>query len=840
MLPNKFYKISSLGLLPIVMAFTAIFTTHLKAQDTTDESRLGIEEIVVTGTKRDIAQQDLAASVSTITEKELKNTFRNDVFSLGQLAPNVTLSPQNGFRAIAGGMRGTGFISILVTKDASVGIVVDDFAFNHVQSQAVEMFDMEQVEIFRGPQGTLFGKNTTGGAINFTTKKPVLGETFGDVEFTYGFHDSNDGSIEKINAAINVPLGDKLAMRFSVISDYSDGYYTNSKRSGAIAGALIADGGLLNPGPALTQGADGNFYAQGNGARIGGTDVLAAKVKLRFEPNDIYRADFTYEYVDDNSETVAAANESPTTEGYAFPGLGFPGIGDADPFVTGQSNWCHVWGCNDRGHNVQAEGLYLTQTLTLDNYTIKSITGQREQEEILASTYTGEAYNLYDASRNSDREQFQQEFRVTSDFDGPLNFVAGAAYYEEDVDFVVFGGLGFLSLFGLGTEFYNRAEIQFSSQERESTAIYLDGSYNLTEQLKLTLGVRHTEDEKTFSRLQFGAEDADSTYGGFASITPDQYRGPFTNPLPRSAFAFIYDDQEEFEADTWRAVVDYQHTDDLLLYASIATGFISGGFSETCGSVQYCTPYSDEENTNIEIGFKSDLMDGRLRLNGAIFETEYENLQRDTVINKLVNGANFQETISVNEGVSTARGLELEATYLASDNLRFDGFLGLLDHEYDEFSPLVNRGTFVDGAASPGVNVNPDLSGLNVPFSPEVTFGMTVTYLQELQSGGALTYSASVHHRDDFETSPFPANAQGLADDGSFIVQQKANTQAEERTLLDAFVTYEPSDNVSLTLWGKNLTDETYRVSSNPVGTLWNFTRYGEPRSMGIRASFGF
>ena len=136
----------------------------------TPSSRLSIEEIVVTGTKRDISQQDVPIAVSTITAKQLDNTFRSDVFALGQLAPNVTLTPQNGFNAIAGGMRGTGFNSILVTKDPSVGMIVDDFAFNHVQSQAIEMFDIEQVEIFRGPQGTLFGKNTTGGAISFTTK----------------------------------------------------------------------------------------------------------------------------------------------------------------------------------------------------------------------------------------------------------------------------------------------------------------------------------------------------------------------------------------------------------------------------------------------------------------------------------------------------------------------------------------------------------------------------------------------------------------------------------------------------------------------------------------------
>ena len=134
------------------------FNPNSSFAQSSEGGRLDIEEIIVTGTKIDVSQQDVPIAVSTLTAKQLDNTFRNDVFALGQLAPNVTLTPQNGFNAIAGGMRGTGFISILVTKDPSVGVVVDDFAFNHVQAQAIEMFDMEQVEIFRGPQGTLFGK----------------------------------------------------------------------------------------------------------------------------------------------------------------------------------------------------------------------------------------------------------------------------------------------------------------------------------------------------------------------------------------------------------------------------------------------------------------------------------------------------------------------------------------------------------------------------------------------------------------------------------------------------------------------------------------------------------
>ncbi len=817
------------------VASTLLLATSLSVSTNVlaaDEGRLAIEEIVVTGAKRDIAQQDLAIAVSTVTEKQLKNTFKNDVFSLGQLAPNVTLTPQNGFNAIAGGMRGTGFISILVTKDPSVGVVIDDFAFNHVQSQAVEMFDMEQVEIFRGPQGTLFGKNTTGGSINFTTKKPVLGETFANVEATYGQFDSNDGAIEKLNVAVNIPLGDKLAVRIAAISDRNDGPYTNSK----VSGPVVALGGPINTNdPNLYQDANGNYFVQGNGNRIGGKDVTAVKVKLRYEPNDFYRADFTYESVDDNSDTPSTANETPNGEGYLFPILGFPGIGSNDPFVTGQSAWCFNFGCNDRGHDIKATGLYLTQTFNFDNFVLKSITGSRKQEEILASTYTGEAYtSLYDASRNSDREQFQQEFRLTSQLDGPFNFVTGVSYYEDDVTFQVFGGLGFVSLITPGFDIYNLAELQASRQDRESWAAYFDFNYMLTEELKLSMGVRHSEDEKDFHRLQY-----DAATGGFALITAAQYQGPFTNPLPESSYAVNIRNNADFEADTWRVVLDYKLDDNIMVYGSVATGYISGGFSETCGSEFTCRPYNDEENTNYEIGFKSDLMDGTLRLNGAIFETEYESLQRDSVVTRLVNGAPFQETSAVNEGTSTARGLELEATYLPTDNLRIDAMLGLLDHEYDSYAPGVDQGTLITGVADT-VTINPDLSGLSVPFSPDMTWGLGVTYIQDLAKGGTLTYNLSAHHRDEFETSPLPANAAGTDANGNPIIKQKANTQAEKRTLLDAYVTWEASERMSLTFWGKNLTNEEYRQSANPVATLWNFTRFGDPRTIGVRASFNF
>ncbi len=826
-------SLASFLMVPALLASTTVFAqTESGAHKGND---LSLEEIVVTGTKRNEAQQDLSVAVTAVTAKKLESTFQNDVSALAQLAPNVTLTPQVGFNAVGGGIRGTGFISILVTKDPSVGISVDEFAFNHVQSQFVEMFDIEQVEIYRGPQGTLFGKNTTGGAIAFTTKKPVLGQLFGNVEANYGQFSSNSSNFYKVKFALNVPISDTLAMRFAVIKDKSDGFYTNDKPPG---GQFTSFGCLPGPGyQSCIDSVISKYPLVGNGAKIGGTDVLAAKAKFRWQPTDSYVADLTFEIVRDRGDTQVAANETPNGEGYIWPLIGFPGIGSGDPFHTGQSYTANAAVDLPAGHQVDGKGVYLTQAFKVGQFELKSITGYRRQDEILASTYTGEAYtSLYDASRNSNRKQFQQELRLTSQFDGPFKFTTGAVYFKDDVNFQVFGSLGFfLPLAGPAGEFYrDRFEIQNTTQDRKNWAVYADGSYNLTDKAKLTLGIRHTEDKKDFHRLSLGTTA--NPVSNFIDIT--QYRGPFTNPLPESAFGNNIRNSKTFNADTYRAVFDYHWAPHLMTYVSYATGFVSGGFSETCGSVTSCAPYKSEENTNVEFGVKSDMLDEKLRLNLAIFQTKYKNLQRDTVVTiKDAAGNTFQETQSVNEGKSTAKGVELEASYIPMAKLRFDAFVGFLDHKYDSYNPSADPGPLgLTGAARPF-----DFSALAVTFSPRWTAGATATFIQNLQSAASLTYSLNMHYMSEFETNPFPANAQGADSAGNPIVIPKANTQGEARTLLNANITWKSSsDKLELTLYGKNLTDQVYRVAANPVATLWNFSRHGPPRELGVQVGLKF
>lgn len=819
---TKSFSSKTLGLLGAAI----MLSTPLYAAD----ERV-LEEVIVTGTKRAVSQQDTPISVSTLTANQIDKTFGNDIRAVADLAPNVNLTVQTGFNAVAGGIRGTGSLSILTTQDPSVGILIDDFALGHVQSQFVELYDLEQVEIYRGPQGTLFGKNSTGGVIAITSKRPDMNEFGGEVKVSAGSYvgvgDESDNL--KIQAAVDIPLiPGELAFRFAGSQTTEDGYYTNDK-----------DTATFNPGTGL--GFDPNTV--GGGDSLGGKDVFAAKSKLLWQPNDDFEAYFIWEVVRDRSDSPPGINETPGGEGFIFPLFGFPGIHEAghnDVFSTGMTN--QAAGINiQKGHQVDVDGYYLNLSYNVGDYTIKSITGYREQEETLPSTYTGEAFlSLFDATRNLEREQLQQEVRIVSEFDGPLNFVAGGIYTTDDLEFRSWATQGFLYLFfGDVGALTGDPSNNWLTQDRESLAFYADATYEFSDQWSLTVGARHTKDEKELFRpigaggpcnqftepqdAQFGADgsciDSASLNVSRLGIGAAQIERDSQQPL--SAFSTIVDDSEEWTETTWRVVLDYKTEDDNLWYASVATGFLAGGYSETCSQVITCVAYDPETNINYEVGFKGDLMDGILRLNASVFYTDYEDLQRNQVFRFTdpVSGNPGQETITLNAGESNATGLEVEATWLATENLTIRGSFGYLDASYDVFS-----------------FEQVDLTGLDIPFASEYQMGVQATYVQPLSSGATISYYLSAHYQDDAETSPFDPNAAAAG-----VARHPTYTQIESRTLVDLNVTYaDAEDRYHVTLFGKNLLDEEYRISANSVANLWNFSQYGAPMQWGVEFGLRF
>jgi iron complex outermembrane receptor protein len=386
----------------------------------------------------------------------------------------------------------------------------------------------------------------------------------------------------------------------------------------------------------------------------------------------------------------------------------------------------------------------------------------------------------------------------------------------------------------LDTSVFRDFQLQTTKQQRTEYAAYLDAKYEITDKIGFTAGIRFSKDEKDFDRLVDGGglcnqftpnadkrfvkgvcRDVRSQNISRAGILPKQWDGR-SEPLPRSNFGTDVLASDSWNETTWRAVFDYKSTDGQLWYLSYATGFLSGGFSETCATVSRCA-YNPETNTNIELGFKADLVSDTLRLNAAAYLTKYEDLQRAVVANYTsADGSSQQETVTVNTGTSEIKGIDVEVTWVPTDNLRVGASINWLDHKYGKGSRLPDlRGT--------GLSV--DLTRFDVPFSPELKYGLNFAYDVPLSSGSRVTLQGDLNYQDLAETDVF----NGL------------NTQMEKRSLVGLSATWHAQENRwSATLYGANLTDETYRFAALPVAGLWNFTNYGPPRSFGVTLNFNF
>ena len=811
----------------------------------------GLEEVVVTGTKREVASQDVPIAITALSSADLASVHINDIKAFATLAPGLVLTNPAGFNAAGGGMRGTGTNIILVTQDAPVSFLVDDFVLSQVTSQFVTLFDTQQVEVYRGPQGTLFGANATGGVISIITKKPELNKYYEESEATYGQY-QNGAGIASVKQAFNLPLTDTLSFRLAAIYDYDQGYYTNDKHTATFPNNVplwslfgIPQGTPLPPGV--------NPQTTGTGERLGGRDVLAAKAKIFWKPNDWYSALLTGEVVRDRSGSPPGVNESSTKD--LLPALGFPGIGQVKPrniFSTLITNNGVIR--EQEGHRVDDRGIYLTQSLAAPFGEFKSITGYREEEPRLPSTYTGEAFlTLFDSMRNTNRRTFQEELRFVSKLNGPFNFVSGANYTHDSFVFLAYYSVGLTALIpvmnpttgtfltpqgtvSLNTEALSDYQFQGTQQTRHQEAVYWDGNYDLTDQLRFTAGVRYTRDHKKFLRFVNGggpctaltaADDIESPTGpcfdshsnfiSRAGIPPAAFNGGVFTPLPLSAFGTVVDTSGRWSRTTYRAVLDYKPVPGELLYLSYATGFFSGGFSETCATVERCK-YDPETNSNLELGLKSDLLGNTLRFNAAAFLTRYRNLQQAVVAAYIASdGTGQQETVTVNTGASRATGAEIETNWLPMPGLRLDATLNYIHHIYlsGSIPDLLN---IPSGPATP-------LSRYSPTFSPQWKGSFGVTYDLPLATASKWTIHAG-------------ANYQGTAETDVF---NTLNTQMQPRLLLDASLTYRDKDGRwSVTPWVSNITDKVYRVAALPVAGLWNFTNYGPPRSFGVTANLRF
>jgi iron complex outermembrane receptor protein len=789
----------------------------------------GLEEVIVSATRRESNLQSTPIAVSALDQGLIAQVSPQTISDLAAYVPNFSAAKVNGFNAASFAMRGVGQTDIIVYSEAPVGVIVDDFVMPNVQTQILDAFDVSSIEVLRGPQGTLFGKNTTGGAVVVHTKQAELNTWSSEAQVQFG---TPDVSLRNIQAAVNIPLlTDKLALRVVVSDEQVAGYMRNNASSTFATPYAQYGGTEVQPGVFL-----GSY--KGNGARVGGTDVLSGRVKLNWQVTDDLSAKFQYEQVRDRSDTPAAVNTSPAGTVFSLLGLQ-ANCTEHDPLnCAGMDNRAGYLLDIQKGHQVDTDGVYANidwktsaGTLTLDG-------GYRSQDSSLPSDYTGTVgpVSVFDANRSDVRKTYQYEARFASKDIGPINYVVGAFYQHDDTKFCVSQVLGLYDLVFIPTPdgtaaggFNNNPQVMCNAQKATSQAAYGELNWKATDKMTVTLGARYTQDKKDFiAREQLFVQQLTNpasvgpctmvTCPIDASFTWDKLPGGLMGAADFNKYPLgVARDSHDWSSPTYRLMVSYQFTPDVFGYGSFSHGYKAGGYNDQVGTTGTpitaleLIPTNPEKADSFEVGMKAELMDHRIRINEAAFYVKYKDAIRQGVVPKInAFGAPGEETLFFNAASMTVYGIENELTAKLSNHLTLRLPASYQHCKYDSFT--------IPGATF-------DLTTTSPARCPEYTATVALAW-----SGGQVTVEGSLNYQSKNLDTFSIANTAPWA-----------QTFIDARTLADASVTYHgEGDNWHVKVLGRNLTDKRYVASSQNVDPLWIWTLYGEPRYLGIEYGVKF
>jgi iron complex outermembrane receptor protein len=592
---------------------------------------VGLEEITVTARKREENLQDVGLSVTALSQTEVERTFARDIKDLAYLSPNLIIDDTSqgpgGNAALY--IRGVGVADVEKNFEPAVGVTIDGLFIGANSGAILRSIDLASVEVLRGPQGTLFGRNTVGGMINVERSKPT-GEFGGKFRAGYG-----DYNTLWADGVVNFGVSDNFAVKLSAAKhDQQEGYFTNT----------------------LT-GDDEGFV-----------DYKSFGVNLLWNATEALEFEYTYQ----NEETE---QDTPPLVNMAQPGTVFcdafglcaesvttPSSGDRyrvnrqifqpttaslSPQPTGIVT-SPVAGLlpNDDPSTFDAETHILEGRWKInDAMRLDYIFGTFETQETIVSNWTAEPVMLFGTDRPAEYEQASHELRFTYDSGDKLNFVVGAYLWESEYDIRLRSWITFV-VPGVVLDIP-----QYTHQETDSTAFFFEGDYAFNDRWTLNLGGRYTKDEKLTEQRGNLVADADADWTEF---TP-------------------------------KVSVRYRATDDAMLYATYAKGYRSGGFNGRVDSVDSATiPYDPEFVDNYELGFKTEWMNRRLRFNGALFFMDYKDKQEEIGLRS--TGATGQRISVFNAATATMKGVELELQAQATENLSVRANIGYLDSKYDEFT----------------------------------------------------------------------------------------------------------------------------------------------------------
>jgi iron complex outermembrane receptor protein len=682
----------------------------------------GLEEIVVTARKQTESLQDVGIAVSAMSQTEIERSFARDLTDLASISPNLIIDDTGqgpgGVAAIF--IRGIGVADVEKNFDPAVGVVVDGMFIGANAGSLLRSIDLASAEVLRGPQGTLFGRNTIGGLINVTRTQPT-GELGGKLRAGIENYDTF-----YVDGVLNFGVTDNLAGKVVLAArDQGEGYFSNATTGQSDRGKV---------------------------------DYQSYNINFLWTATDALELEFTYQEEETDQDTPELINtaqdrhlfcnntgQSPGNTvdyGYCSPSLNSPISGDRYTTLnqglrsggpTANRDNPLLFSLESDAVPLPLQSTFDTEMYSLearwspsDSYRIDYMFGHWESDETAFTNWDGVPELLYSTSRPGSYEQDSHELRLTYDAGGSLSFVGGVYFWESSYIAESNSWVGFPAP-GLIIDIY-----QFTEQDTESRAVFFEGDYAVTDALTLTLGGRYTEDEKK-TRQEGNVE---TISGDFTS-----------NP------------EEEWSEFTPRVGGRYAFSDDLMAFLTYSKGYRSGGFNGRVNSVIEAREAFDPETVdNYELGIKSEWLDNRLRINANIFYMEYEDKQEELQLPDSTGTG--QKTVVTNASNATIQGIEFDIQAYVSDRLSLRANLGYLDTDYDDFQYTALDGSVVD------------LSALEFRRAPDTTATLDATYEWDVANGNAWI-RGSYHYIGGHFTNV--TNSPELENDGQNLVDASIN-----------------------------------------------------------------
>jgi len=806
------------------------------AADNENDSE-GLEQIVVTAQKRAENVQSVPIAISAFSAEALESRGVTNIAQVSSFSPNIQIDRASPFAGsstiISAYVRGIGQNDFAFNMEPGVGLYVDGVYYARTVGAAVDLLDVERVEVLKGPQGTLFGRNTIGGAMSVITRDP--GKEFaarGDV--TLGSFDRHDE-----RGSIDIPLIDgKLYSLISFSSEERDGYQHRIPFDPAKVSVVNPVTGAAYTG--TTYQTDSPYFVRAvsnysGSSTQGGQNSRTARVKLLFTPTDDFKlviaADLTDAPEEANPETfISSYGTTPAalfgfiynacvggipldlgngnvctkargTVGTSLASLAANSLPLGNFFRTGNIDTSYATGSNFS--DVRTFGTSATADWQLnDSLALKSITAYRRLESKFGTDVAATPTDMIDTSFTMGQKQVSEELQLNATtFNERLKSVVGAYYFTEAgglLDTVTFAE-GLLQVYGP------------NSFKNNAWALFTHNHFAITDRLGATFGVRYTSETKYFSG---GQTDLNNFSNGFLGIPAVAFPDPANTELlfPTGQ------NKREFTNTSTRAGLEYQLTPDVLTYASFAQGYKSGGWttrlavplavSAAAGApIDPSKPpqFSPEKAATYELGVKSELLEHRLRLNGAAFWTNYTGMQITAA-----PSFTFGPPWFFNAGAARIRGVELESNARVTAHFEMNASVGFLDGRYTRLDPVALAG---------GLNLHDML--LNLPKRTASLGGTyTVPLPQDHDAGVHFDYSFKDRMaRDAFNTPELIAGSFGIWNGSVFYGPDSGHWQ--------------------LVLGVENLTDKRYLVTGNnntSVGIISG--TFSAPREFYVTARF--